>query len=83
MKASTTQFFSDNEKSSKGNQIIRLDQEKNKPINSESGIYHLPVLEKSTCLKLIQEVLNIKKYYPGAPLNSGEFSLNLIIVMII
>jgi hypothetical protein len=36
-----------------------------------NGIFQFSLLKKSTCLKVIQEVMNIHSFYPKAPLNQG------------
>jgi hypothetical protein len=48
-------------------------QEENSTINSISnGIFQFPLLEKTTCLKSIQEFLHIFTHFPTTPLNVNE-----------
>jgi hypothetical protein len=56
------------------NGIIKLDSTIVSPVHSvkSNGIFQFPIFEKTTCLKVIREVLNIHKFYPSAPLNAGK-----------
>jgi hypothetical protein len=74
MKLTSTFLNTEDTKDKGETKLIRLDI--NNKINKNSvvgnGVYQFKLLEKITCLKLIQEVINIKLHFPSAPLNSGN-----------